>query len=956
LNRRLNSFLRSDAAAALLCVLLALLIFQRIALDGMILARGDIYTYFYPYWAARSAALAAGYIPLWSPDVFMGVPLLANSQIGTFYPPNWLLTPLLPPAAVTLSLLLHAAWAQFGVYQLGKRTLGLAALPALLAGAVYGMGGYLGAQIEHVNQYQALAWMPWLFLLYHPARSVRGVLLLGGALALQLLAGHPQTVFISLVGLGVYGVIRVFAAEKGENEDKDEDVTTETQRAQRKKRGPISCRGEQVVRPFASINLRSQTRLARQLGILIAAGVIAALLAAPQLVPTLELVASSNRSGGLTSQQAMAFSFNPFLIGRGLLPSYEGLVFGEYVAYVGVIALALAVIGAFSRPLRWPWLLLLVLAFAFALGLYNPLYWPLTNLPGFSFFRVPARWLALLALAAALLAGCGVQALLNERPRLRLLLPIFALIGGLVAASFLADRMAVDVIGPALPTGVTLLGWGVGLVVALVLIWRRHSAALLLIAVLVELFLAAQIMPHNQVVPPDVYSAPRFTISQLRAYTADQTPPGRFLSITPLEFDPGDVAALQARYAGLNMSELGTRIALVATKMREVIAPNLALVWGLPALDGFDGGLLPSDAYSAFTSLLLPPGAEPTSDGRLREMLALPECRGACIPEQRWLDLSNTRYLIVDKVGDLWHADVAYDMAFTRALAPDETLLITSQPFQATALDVLYTCAPDAAACAPAVVLDDGASLIAGETQAVAGFTLTRYRFAAPRTPERITLRAETTLTVRALTLVDTRTGAFVQLTLPPWEKLLSSDIKLYENTAVLPRAFVVGQAVSAPDDAAALTLLRDPAFDPRQTVVLTGDEGLAAEVQQLPSGEARVISYTAQRVEIAVNASAEGYLLLTDAYYPGWTATVDAVPAEIVRANILFRAVAVPAGESRVVFEYRPAWWPGVVIIGLAAWALWALALLVTRGIFQSPVRRSARHNAAAVTPSATG
>ncbi|MBL8163834.1 MAG: YfhO family protein, partial [Anaerolineae bacterium] len=665
MNRRLTILLRSDAAAALLCALFALLIFQRIALDGMILARGDIYTYFYPYWAARSAALAAGHIPLWSPELFMGVPLLANSQIGTFYPLNWPLTPLLPPAAVTISLLLHAAWAMFGVYQLGKRTLRLSALPALLAGAVYGMGGYLGAQVEHVNQYQALAWMPWLFLLFHQARSLQGVLLLGGALALQLLAGHPQTVFISLVGLGLYALVAAWA-----------DGTAPSAGRRRDGIYPVPTEILDHSLPVAgwTVTLRDTfLHIARRLGILAAAGVLAALLAAPQLLPTLELVASSNRSGGLTPQQAMAFSFNPFLIGRGLLPSYEGLVFGEYVAYVGVIALALAVIGAFSRPLRWPWLLLLALAFALALGLYNPLYWPLTNLPGFSFFRVPARWLALLALATALLAGCGLQALLNDRPRLRLLLPILVLVGSLVAASFLSDRMAVDVIGPALPTGVTLLGWGAALVVALALIWLRHSAMLLVVAVIAELFLAAQIMPHNQVVPPDVYSAPRFTISQLRAYTADQTPPGRFLSITPLEFDPGDVAALQARYAGLNMSELGTRIALVATKMREVIAPNLALVWGLPTIDGFDGGLLPSDAYSAFTSLLLPPGVEPTTDGRLREMLALPECRGACIPEQRWLDLSNTRYLIVDKVGDIWHEDVAYDATFAQKLAAGET-------------------------------------------------------------------------------------------------------------------------------------------------------------------------------------------------------------------------------------------------------------------------------------------
>ena len=56
------------------------------------------------------------------------------------------------------------------------------------------------------------------------------------------------------------------------------------------------------------------------------------------------------------------------------------------------------------------------LGFGLALGLYNPLYWTLASLPGFSFFRVPARWLALFALGAAMLAGIGLQSLHIKRP------------------------------------------------------------------------------------------------------------------------------------------------------------------------------------------------------------------------------------------------------------------------------------------------------------------------------------------------------------------------------------------------------------------------------------------------------------------------------------------------------------------------------------------------------------
>ena len=63
-------------------IILTLLFFHQLALSGKILARGDTYNYFYPYWDARNQAFRAGELPLWTSDLFMGVPLLANPQIG----------------------------------------------------------------------------------------------------------------------------------------------------------------------------------------------------------------------------------------------------------------------------------------------------------------------------------------------------------------------------------------------------------------------------------------------------------------------------------------------------------------------------------------------------------------------------------------------------------------------------------------------------------------------------------------------------------------------------------------------------------------------------------------------------------------------------------------------------------------------------------------------------------
>ena len=160
---------RLRRAIPLLVAALALVFFYRLAFTDSILARGDTFAYFYPYWHVRAEAFLAGHLPLWSPDLFMGVPLLANSQIGVFYPPNWPLTPLSPPDAVRVSILMHVGWALAGAYLLARRALRVGPGGALVAAALFALGGHVGAHVEQINQLQGLSWMPWLFLLLDAA-------------------------------------------------------------------------------------------------------------------------------------------------------------------------------------------------------------------------------------------------------------------------------------------------------------------------------------------------------------------------------------------------------------------------------------------------------------------------------------------------------------------------------------------------------------------------------------------------------------------------------------------------------------------------------------------------------------------------------------------------------------------------------------------------------------------
>ena len=132
------------------------------AFSNLILARGDTFLYFYPYWHAAADALQNGRIPLWNPDIFMGSPLLANSQMGFFYPLNWPVWLLFDtPYAGNASILLHIGIAGLGAYFAAKKVLGLGRWASLVTAVLFALGGYLTAQVEHINQAQGLAWLPW---------------------------------------------------------------------------------------------------------------------------------------------------------------------------------------------------------------------------------------------------------------------------------------------------------------------------------------------------------------------------------------------------------------------------------------------------------------------------------------------------------------------------------------------------------------------------------------------------------------------------------------------------------------------------------------------------------------------------------------------------------------------------------------------------------------------------
>jgi hypothetical protein len=170
-------------------------------------------------------------------------------------------------------------------------------------------------------------------------------------------------------------------------------------------------------------------------------------------------------------------------------------------------------------------------------------------------------------------------------------------------------------------------------------------------------------------------------------------------------------------------------------------------------------------------------------------------------------------------------------------------------------------------------------------------------------------------------------------------DALFPEPIHVYRVPRPLPRTYAVGGARLADGDDA-VRLLLDPTFDPAREVVLSA--GLAVRADPSFAGASRLIARDAKRVALEAELSGGGYVVLVDAWDPAWRAWVDGGSVALLRANVAFRAVAVPAGRHLVEMRYRPAtlpWGLGLTALGIAG--------AIAAGVSSRKTRRGSEANA---------
>ncbi len=379
------------AAAACLVVCSALVVatFHHILWGGEVPIYRDLLLFTVPHKLFLATRLRHGEIPLWNPLINMGTPFLANPQAGVFYPMSLLL--LAPfPFGFGLYLVAHYLVAMSGMWALlRRRRLGL--LAASIGSVSFALGGDLVSMMNLTNHLQGAVWSPWVMLaairLFEHPRP-RSVVVFSLAMALQLLAGSPETLLMTLTIVFAW---TAYAAAPD----------------------PVA-----VLRAELLVGLGCALTIA---------------LTAAQIVPTAEYLPHSPRGTALPLHEVTAWSLQPISLLQLLIPHTGTLIGGAETSslgphlerslpwilslYVGVAPLCLAIVGIVYGAERRFWAAVLLIGVLLALGARNPVFvWLYHMLPAlFGKFRFPEKFFFAAHFAAAILAAEGAQQIVRRR-------------------------------------------------------------------------------------------------------------------------------------------------------------------------------------------------------------------------------------------------------------------------------------------------------------------------------------------------------------------------------------------------------------------------------------------------------------------------------------------------------------------------------------------------------------
>lgn len=369
--------------------------------QGKVIFWGTASLQFIPWNQFLFDSVLNGVFPLWNPYNGMGVPFIANLQSAVFYPLNWILFPFYVlfgikglTLGITLLIPTHLFIGGIGIMKI----LGYferSKFSQFLSAIIFVFSGYILTRLSFISMVWAFAWVPWAVFACMQLKpinengSYKQIFKLSILIALQILAGHAQTTFYTIL---VSAIIVIFL-----------------------KFGSIKNQLFKIISFIASI-------------------VLSFMISAVQIIPTIEFLQNSQRSSEVGYEFAANLSLWPARLITVLFGNFwgnpnsgrflSGGNFWEENIYLGVFPIAILIIlfwtyirknrkaqiSKQSRIIIKIYFALVIFSVLFAFGRFFVLFPFLYEyIPFFSLFQAPSRFLIVYVLSMSILFGFGID-------------------------------------------------------------------------------------------------------------------------------------------------------------------------------------------------------------------------------------------------------------------------------------------------------------------------------------------------------------------------------------------------------------------------------------------------------------------------------------------------------------------------------------------------------------------
>lgn len=354
----------------LIFIILIIVFFKEVIVMKSSFLSGDYLVQFYPWSKLYAASIKHFEFPFWTRYFNSGFPLVAEGQVGGFYPFNLVMFFLLPfEVAYNYSIILHFVLAGVFTYMYARK-IGSDQWGGTLSALTFCFGSAYAGCFYNTVTMKTLIWFPlvlFLFEKYFDRKRIQYLIFSGLIIGIQFLAGFAQMAFYSLFFYMVYFLYGLRVAQKITFED------------------------------------------LLKFGVVVFISII---VFYPQLILSWQLMQLSNRSNASLGF-ALWGSFSPLNL-LGVYFPYtviKGTTF--YIGVLTIVFLINAVINVKQEIRVRPIFLIFLLSFFLALGVFNPFYVFLLKLTGLYIFRNPSKLLFFGMFSASVMAGWGFTRLCN---------------------------------------------------------------------------------------------------------------------------------------------------------------------------------------------------------------------------------------------------------------------------------------------------------------------------------------------------------------------------------------------------------------------------------------------------------------------------------------------------------------------------------------------------------------